>query len=100
MISGCGEPRGRERQVVITDNQPALRGRIAARQPELGHLPVTHLRAIREFVQAEPRADPTGLVVDDDVQQAPPDHFRSLLAWTLSGSPSMADTLVFNVFSH
>jgi hypothetical protein len=44
----CGE-----RQRIVLNDQPTLRRRIHTGRPEVGHLPVTDLRCLREFVQGQ-----------------------------------------------
>jgi hypothetical protein len=98
--SGRRQPRRGERQRIFRDDQPTLRGRVHTGHPEVGHLPVTDLRCLREFVQGQPSADPAALVIHDDFQQSPAHRLRCLFAWTFpSGPPTFGDPLLC-VFSH
>ena len=95
---GRPQPRNGQRQRIVPDNQPTLRGRVSARRPVIGHRPIADF-GVRQIVEAQAPADPAAPVVDDDLQQPVAKRLRGLLTWTRWGTPR-SKTLLFNVFPH
>ena len=83
--SGRRQPRRGERQHIVPDDQPTLRGRVGTGRLKVRHLPIADLGGLRQIIQGQRTTDPTALVVDHDLQQPSADRFRCLLDLTVSG---------------
>jgi hypothetical protein len=82
MPSSCASPRDRQRCSIVVN----LAGSVHACLPKSGHRPVADFRP-GEFIKAQPSADPTAFVVNDDLQEATADH-----CGTASAQGPTADT--------
>ena len=98
-FSSGGKPCRGQRDTVIMDHEPALRGSIRASCLEVRHLPVTNLGRLK-IVHADHGADPAALVVDDDLKQAAAQYGVRLLSWLFPSAASRVGCKLRDVFSH
>ena len=99
-MSGRRQPCGGQRQCIVPDDQPTLRGHVGAGGPKVGHLPVADLGGFHQIIQGQLPADPAALVVDHDLQQPSGDRFRCLLTRPFPGDPTTFDAAMFGKFSY